>query len=636
MKDVSRRPTGRRAALAPALGTLGVVFGDIGTSPIYALHVAFTAPAHAVPATQDGVYGIVSLVFWTITLVVSVKYVTLIMRAGNGGEGGIMALIALVRRTAPRARSTAVVVTLGLFGAAMFYGDGMITPAISVLSAVEGLDVAAPAISPLIVPISVGVLVGLFAVQRYGTGAVGVAFGPVMLTWFAVLAVTGGHKVLDHPQILEALSPSYGLALLFDHTGSALFILGAVVLTVTGAEALYADMGHFGLGRIRRAWFVVVFPALILNYLGQGALVLEDPDAIDNPFFLLVPSWGQMAMVVLATAATVIASQAVIAGAFSLTHQAVQLGLLPAVTVRHTSDRVPGQVYAPAINWALCAAVVALVVGFGSSARLASAYGIAVTATMVTTTVLFFHVARVAWRKPLWLVIPGATAVLAVDGLLFAGSLTKLGHGGWLPVTVGLVVFTLLSTWATGRRIVVSRVIREEGPLRRFVEALRAATPPVHRAPGTAVFVAGDRETTPLALRNNLEHNNVVHENVVIVFLKVTDVPHVAVSDRLEVDALGYRDDGITLVTARFGYRDTPSLARTVSQVARDGAEGTIDALRASYYLSRITVVPGSRRTMRTWRKHLFIAMWNNRPEPDRRLGAPDGRTVMMGSVVEI
>jgi KUP system potassium uptake protein len=633
---VSRRPTGRRAELAPALGTLGVVFGDIGTSPIYALHVAFTAPDHPVPATQDGVYGIVSLVFWTITLVVSIKYVTFIMRADNAGEGGIIALIALVRRTARRWRSTALVVTLGLFGAAMFYGDGMITPAISVLSAVEGLDVAAPAISSLIVPISVGLLIGLFAIQRYGSGAVGLAFGPIMLTWFAALALTGTRKVVDHPEILEALSPSYGLALLGDHTGSALFILAAVVLTVTGAEALYADMGHFGPARIRRAWFFVVFPALILNYLGQGALVLDDPSAIDNPFFLLVPSWGQMGMVVLATAATVIASQAVISGAFSLTHQAVQLGLLPPVTVRHTSDRVPGQVYAPAVNWALCLAVIALVTGFGSSAALASAYGIAVTATMVTTTVLFFYVVRAAWRKPLWLVIAGAALVLAVDVLLFASSLTKIGHGGWVPVTAGVAVFALVTTWDTGRRIVVSRVIREEGPLRRFVEEIRAATPPVHRAPGTAVFVAGDRETTPLALRNNLKHNNVVHQNVVIVFLQVTDVPHVPASDRLEVDALGYRDDGITLVTARFGYRDAPSLARTVSQLARQGVERTIDARGASYYLSRITVVPSGRRTMRAWRKHLFVALWNSRAEPDRRLGAPADRTVTMGSVIEL
>ncbi|HTE61275.1 MAG TPA: KUP/HAK/KT family potassium transporter, partial [Solirubrobacteraceae bacterium] len=407
-----RPPAAGTAALV--VGALGVVFGDIGTSPLYAMQAVF-AGQHG-PPTRDDVYGPVSLVFWTITLVVSVKYVTFVMRADNDGEGGVMALIALIRRTG----TPGWILTLGVFGAALFYGDGMITPAISVLSAVEGLKVAAPDVGSLSVPIALVVLVALFALQRRGTAAMGRLFGPVMLVWFAIIAVAGLRQVIEEPRILEAVSPTYGIAFFADHAGGALIALGAVALTVTGAEALYADIGHFGRTPIQRAWLLIAFPALLLNYAGQGALILAEPGAIENPFFHLIPDWGQLPMVVLATAATVIASQAVIAGAFSITHQAVQLGYLPRLTIHHTSEREPGQVYAPAVNWLLCAAVAALVVGFGSATHLAAAYGVAVTGTMAITTILFFFVVRTLWGKPLRLVLAGAAAFLTVDLALFA------------------------------------------------------------------------------------------------------------------------------------------------------------------------------------------------------------------------
>jgi KUP system potassium uptake protein len=479
-------------------------------------------------------------------------------------------------------------------------------------------------------------LLALFGIQRYGSGRVGKLFGPVMAVWFATIAVAGLREVVEHPHILRTVSPTYGIAFLADHVGGALVVLASVVLTVTGAEALYADMGHFGRSPIRRAWFLAVFPALVLNYMGQGALVLDEPRSIRNPFFLLIPSWGQLPMVVLATGATLIASQAVISGVFSLTHQAVQLGMFPPVSIHHTSEHARGQVYAPMVNWALCAAVTALVVGFGSSERLASAYGIAVTGTMAITTILFFFVVRKVWGKALWVVVPGAAAFLAVDLLLFAASLTKLRHGGALPIAVGLAVFTILTTWRRGRELVLRRVVRHEGPLRRFVEEARTGTPPAVRVPGTAVFLASDRESTPLALRDNLQHNHVMHQSVLILHIDVQDVPHVAPADRLVVDALGYRDDGITLVTARYGYKDTPNLPRAVTQVAHRGAEGRIDAGGASYLLSRITVVWTGARTMRRWRKQLFIAMWRNQAEPIRYLGLPEERTLTVGSVIEI
>jgi KUP system potassium uptake protein len=633
-------PTGRHpgaGSVALTVGALGVVFGDIGTSPLYALHALFSAEHHAVHPDTAAVYGVISLVFWTITLIVSVKYVTFLLRADNEGEGGIMALIALVQRLGRGgwpARSA--LIGLGIFGASLFYGDGMITPAISVLSAVEGLKVATPSLSSLVVPIALVVLTLLFGVQRYGTGAVGRLFGPVIGIWFAVLAVAGLRQVIAHPEILRSLSPSYGAAFLSDHRGMAFVALASVVLTITGAEALYADVGHFGAPPIRRAWFLVVYPALMLNYMGQGVLILRSPRAIENPFFLLIPHWGRLPMVALATVATVIASQAVISGAFSLTHQAVQLGFLPRMTFRHTSAHAVGQIYAPAINWALCAAVAALVVGFGSSARLAGAYGVAVTGTMAMTTVLFLVVVRELWGKPLWLVLAGAAVFLTVELTFVAATLTKVPHGGWIPLAVGLAVFTVLTTWHRGLAIVTRNRIAQEGPLRDFVEEVRAMHPPIHRPPGTAVFLNTERDTTPLALRDNVEHNHVLHQSVVIIRIKPVNVPYVDVAERVTVDDLGYSDDGITHLTARYGFRDRWNLPQTVAMAARHRLEGSIDVSCASYFLSRITIVRTATPVMPAWRKRLFVAMARNEADPTEYLGLPDERTVTMGSLIEI
>jgi KUP system potassium uptake protein len=626
----------RRGTAGLVLGALGVVFGDIGTSPLYALHAVFTAGDRAVQPIREDVYGVVSLVFWTITLVVTGKYVTFIMRADNSGEGGIMALIALAQRAPARARVHAAIIMLGTLGAALFYGDGMITPAISVLSAVEGLDVAAPALRSLVIPIALVILLGLFGIQRYGTAAVGALFGPVMALWFAALALAGLRQVVDHPAILEALSPAYAIAFFADHRGTAFVAMASVLLTVTGAEALYADMGHFGRSPIRRAWLAVVFPALILNYAGQGALILESPRAIASPFFLLIPEWGRIPMVLLATAATVIASQAVISGAFSITHQAVQLGWLPRLTVRHTSAREPGQVYVPAVNWLLCIAVAALVIAFGSSGRLAGAYGLAVAGTMTATTIVFVFLVRAAWGTPLWLLVPGAAIFLGTDLTLLSASVTKVPHGGWLPLAIAATVFAVMTTWRRGRAIVARKLIEAEGPLRGFVEEIRRLEPPVLRPPRAAVFLHSNPDTTPLALRAEVEHNHSVHEAVVIVLIRTLGEPHVDAADRVTVDDLGYRDDGITHVTARFGFRDVHDVPGALRLASARGLERTVDAERASYFLSRITLIPGDAPGMRPWRKQLFIALSRNQGHQGEYYALPEERTVTMGSLIEL
>ncbi len=636
-KDASRHAARSSGRAALTLGALGVVFGDIGTSPLYALQTVFSADHHVVRPTQAGVYGVISLVFWAVTTIVSIKYVTFIMRADNDGEGGIMALIALLQtRRLRRMVTKSALVALGIFGASLFYGDGMITPAISVLSAVEGLKVAAPGLDQLVLPITLGVLTVLFAIQRYGTGAAGRLFGPVMGLWFGVLAVAGAGELVGHAAILKALSPSYGIAFFVDHGTTAFIALASVVLAVTGAEALYADMGHFGRPPIRRAWFLLVFPALTLNYLGQGSLILRTPGATDGPFFLLIPHWARIPMVALATVATVIASQSVISGAFSVTRQAVQLGFLPRLTIRHTSAREVGQVYAPAINWGIFVAVVALVVGFGSSARLASAYGVAVTGTLVIDTVLFFVVVRTLWKRPLWQVATGAVAFLVIDLAFFSANLRKVVHGGWFPLSIALGVFTVLTTWQRGRRIVTANRIEEEGPLRRFVDEVRAMDPPVNRVPGTAVFLSSNVETTPLAMRANVEHNHALHESVVILSLQTMNVPHVAVAERLAIDALGSRDDGITHVTARFGFQDETDVPESLRLAASTGLESAIDVDGCSYFLSRIDIVQTGAPGMRRWRKRLFAAISRNSADPVEHFALPGDRTVIMGSQIAL
>jgi KUP system potassium uptake protein len=624
-------PRGRDAALT--LAALGVVFGDIGTSPLYALQTVFSIDDGAVRATQGDVYGVISLVFWTITLIVSVKYVTFILRADNDGEGGIMALTALVQRA--RAK-TATLVLLGVIGAALFYGDGMITPAISVLSAVEGLKVAAPSLEHLVIPITLAILVALFAIQRWGTHRVGRLFGPIMAVWFVILATAGLREVVAHAGILKGLTPSYAVAFVVDHPGVAFIAMGAIVLVITGAEALYADMGHFGRAPIRRAWFVLVFPALTLNYLGQAALILHHPGAIANPFFLLLPHWSRIPMVVVASMATVIASQAVISGAFSITRQAIRLGFLPRLTVRHTSEQEIGQIYVPGVNWGLLVAVIVLVIGFGSSTALASAYGVAVTGTFLITTTLFLVVARSSWgwsARRAWAV---AAIFLSVEALFFAANLTKIFHGGWLPLVIAAAVSTVLLTWQRGRRIVTANRTAEEGPLQAFIDTLHESQTSVRRVPGTAVFPNPSIETTPLAMRANVEHNHVLHESAVIVSAESVGVPHVPPSERVSVDDLGYADDGIAHVTARFGFQDEPNLPESLRLAKANGLECELDLADASYFLSRITIRATDAPGMRRWQKNLFTFLARNAASPAEYFCLPSERTVTMGSTIEL
>ena len=626
--------------MAPAkgaltLGALGVVYGDIGTSPLYAIQTVFSIDHGAVTPTASDVYGVISLVFWSLTLIVSAKYVIFVLRADNDREGGVMALAALVRRMMGNsvARST-LLLMLGVFGASLFYGDSVITPAISVLSAVEGLKIAAPSLSHVVVPVAMTILTALFAIQRWGTHRLGGLFGPVMVLWFAVLALTGVRQVIMHPDILKALSPSYGIAFIFAHVYIAFIALGAIVLAITGAEALYADMGHFGRAPIRQAWFGLVFPALTLNYLGQGALILHDRSTVANPFFLLIPQQAQIPVVILATFATVIASQAVISGAFSVSRQAIQLGFLPRLTIRHTSKHEMGQVYLPAVNWALFAAVIALVLGFRTSTRLATAYGVAVTGTFVITTILFLVVARKLWGWSRWKLVLAGVVFGGLELTFFAANLTKVTHGGWLPLLIALAVFTTMTTWQRGREIVTANRTEKEGSLQAFIDQLHATDVP--RRPGIAVFLHPTIDTTPLAMRANLEHNGVLHENVVIVSAQTDTIPHVPPAERLTIDNLGYADDGISHLTARFGFQDEPNIPEALRQACAEGlhVSGNID--NASYFLSRITIRQTAAPGMRKWRKQLFIALAHNAANPADYFCLPDDQTVVMGSHVDV
>ncbi len=620
------------------LGALGVVFGDIGTSPLYALQQVFDG-AHKIAPHPDRIYGVLSLVFWSITIIVSLKYVTFIMRADNEGEGGIMALVSLIQRAVMRnsKRNKKVLIALGVFGASLFYGDGMITPAVSVLSAVEGLKVVSPSLDNYVLPIALAVLTMLFVIQRYGTGAVGTLFGPVMAIWFGVLALLGGRQVVDHPAILRALSPHYAISFFYHDSGTAFLALASVVLAVTGAEALYADMGHFGRAPIRRAWFLAAFPALMLNYLGQGSLLIETPSAVDNPFFHLVPNSLQVPMVILATVATVIASQAVISGAFSVTRQAVQLGFLPRLTIRHTSEHSAGQVYVPAVNWILFVAIVGLVLGFRTASHLASAYGIAVTGTLAIDTLLFFVVVHTVWKKRLAVAIAGAVGFLVVDLAFFAANLTKVLHGGWFPIVIALSVFTLLMTWQRGRAIVTRNRMLVEGSLTAFVNELDARDPPIVRVPGCAVFLNASPDTTPLALRHNVMHNHVLHERVVIVTVEAKRVPHVSPADRVAVDDLGDPYDGILLMHVRFGFQDVIDVPAALRLAVAAGGEGAdIDVDNASYFLSRITITPTDAPGMAAWRKRLFVALSRNAASPAEYFGLPEDRVIALGSQVEL
>ena len=635
-RPASMRDTVR---LAVVIGALGVVFGDIGTSPIYTLQTVFSpSDPHPVPVSTQNVYGVVSLVFWSVMVIVTVTYVLLAMRADNEGEGGIMALITLVRQwSSQRGRRAAVLLTgLGIFGASLFFGDSMITPAISVLSAVEGLKVVEPSLDSAVVPITAVIIVLLFLVQRRGTAAVGRVFGPIMILWFVAIGACGVVGIADHPAILRALWPSYALGFLFGHFGTAFFALAAVVLAVTGAEALYADMGHFGRRAITRAWMFLVFPACILSYFGQGALILDDPDNISSPFFLLVPHWGRWPMVLLATAATVIASQAVITGAYSVASQAAQLGYLPRLRIAHTSESTIGQIYVPWINWLLMVSVLTLVFAFRSSAALAFAFGMAVTGTITITTLLFFYVARAKWATPMWLIATGATLLLSVDLLFVAANLTKLVHGAWLPLLIGITAFTVMTTWQRGREVVTAERADHEGSLREFVDQLRSGERPVLQVPGTAVFLNRSKQTAPLAMRANAELNHVRHEQVVILSIETEPVPRVPLDRRIVVDGLGYADDGIIHVTARFGYMETPDVPATLAMLDPADTEGPLLLDQASYFLSTIELRRGPAPTMAPWRKRLFIATSHITADAAEHFGLPRDRTIIMGWHIEV
>jgi KUP system potassium uptake protein len=638
--DLSERPPAFRgpARFALMLGALGVVYGDIGTSPLYALQSVFAIDNGAVHPTTGDILGVVSLVIWSITLIVSIKYIIFILRADNDGEGGVMALSALVRRYMPKAsrRRAFLVLGLGVLGASLFYGDSVITPSISVLSAIEGLEVPAPSLNTLVVPIAAGILAVLFAVQRWGTHRVGSFFGPVMLVWFCTLAAFGVPEIVRNASILRGLSPSYGAVFIVEHPYTAFIAMGAVVLAITGAEALYADLGHFGRSPIRSAWFLIVFPALVLNYLGQGALILRTPDSRSNPFFLLLPGWAQIPMVVLATAATVIASQAVISGAFSVSRQALRLGYLPHLRIRQTSSREVGQIYVPSVNWALFVAVLAVTLIFQHSARLATAYGVAVTGTFMITTLLFLLVARIHWKWSIWKIVLFAVVIGGVELTFFSANLTKVLDGGWLTLLIALGVFTTMLTWQKGREIVTDRRRQKEGPLADFITDLLRHKP--QRVPGVAVFPHPSKETTPLALRANVEFNHVLHEHVVIISGRTANVPHIPWEQRLKVSDLGDPVDGIIHVEAEFGFQDRmdfPAALRRITEAEGEGLH-TADLEDAAYFVSRITLKATRRPGMNRWRKALFIALAHNAASQVEFLYLPEERTVVMGAEIEV
>jgi KUP system potassium uptake protein len=621
------------------VGALGVVFGDIGTSPIYTIQTIFNpADPHPVPATTENVYGVVSLIFWSVMLIVTVTYVLLAMRVDNDGEGGIMALITLLRRWAAdgRTRVTMTLAGLGLFGAALFLGDSMITPAISVLSAVEGLKIIDPSFEEWIVPVTAVIIVGLFSAQKFGTAAVGRLFGPVMITWFVVIGACGVWGVTSEPGILRALSPTYAIGFLAGRFDLAFFALAAIVLSVTGAEALYADMGHFGRRPISVGWIFLVFPACTLSYMGQGALILQDRANISAPFFLLVPDWGLIPMVVLATAATVIASQAVITGAFSVTAQAAQLGYLPRLRILHTSQSAHGQIYVPWINWLLMVSVLTLVFAFRSSASLAYAFGMAVTGTITIATILFFYVAWRTWQTPKWFLATLAVVLLAVDLLFLAANLTKLVHGAWLPLFIALTAFTVMTTWQRGREVVTAKREAMEGSLRAFVDDLQDRPVPVQVVSGTAIFLNRGNETAPLALRSNVEHNHVRHEHVAVVAVEIAIVPRVPDDERVTVEHLGEGEDGITHLTVRFGYGEQPDVPAALAQLGPEDTEGDLDLENATYFLSRIELRLGDEPGMPAWRRRLFIATSYITADAAEHFALPRDRTVLLGSHVDV
>jgi KUP system potassium uptake protein len=613
---------------ALSLAALGVVFGDIGTSPVYTFRECFN-PEHGLPLDAEHVLGVLSMIFWALIIVVTVKYVLLIMRADNQGEGGILALLALALERARGERSTNLLVLLALGGAALFYGDSMITPAISVLSAVEGIGVATPALNRFVLPVTIVVLLALFLFQKGGTGRVGRIFGPVMVLWFAVIAIIGVIRIAEAPRVLGALNPAHAAHIFIAAPGAGFVVLGAVALAITGGEALYADMGHFGRFPIRLAWFAVVLPALVLNYFGQGALILGDKTAIDNPFFRLAPAWGLFPLVLLSTAATVIASQAVISGAFSLSRQAIQLGLMPPLDLFQTSTRAHGQIYVAQVNWLLLIAVVALVLGFQSSSALASAYGLAVTGTMAITTVLAAAVMRGVWHWQ-WPTIPVVLVpIMAVDLALFGANTLKIPSGGWFPLLIGIVVFAILTTWRTGRRLVRMQLASEAVPLASFLATCDAA--PEARVSGTAVFLTTQTEDVPLTLLRNLKHNKVLHRTVLLVRVITENIPRVAGADRIKARELG---SGFWQIEAHFGFAQTANVARELSRAEIPGLE--LDLSQISFFVGRANVKPSQRPGMARWRERLYSALAHVATRSPDFFRIPPDQVIELGTEVEI
>lgn len=625
----SPHPQLRQSRAALTLAALGIVYGDIGTSPLYAVKETF-APGHGIPLETATILGGISAIFWALMIVVSLKYVVLIMRAHNKGEGGIMALLALASSAVKRhPRWHTSILLAGLIGAALFYGDAVLTPAISVLSAVEGLEVGTSALKPYVLPIAVGVLITLFSFQRFGTARVGALFGPVVILWFVALGAAGIHGILKSPVILQALNPLHGIAFVTQHGFASFVVLGAVLLAFTGAEALYADMGHFGKEPIRIAWFSLVFPALALNYLGQGALLMTTPAAISNPFYLLYPEWALYPMVALATAATVIASQATISGAYSLTKQAIQLGYLPRMSILHTSAKEMGQIYMPGVNWILLTVVLAAVLGFGSSSSLASAYGVAVTGTMLVTTFLTFFVTRFVWGYNLALCMLATGFFILVDLAFFSSSLLKVGNGGWFPLVLGATMLLLMLTWWRGRRALVSRLKSAAIPLEDFLKSLFDYPP--HRVPGTAVFMVADASAVPHALLHNLAHNKVLHERVVFLTVLIDDVPWVPFNERVAVEALG---NGCWRVRIRFGFKNRTDVPQALALCQSHGL--AFEMMETSFFLSRETLIPVAGGGMALWRERLFAAMARNASSVVEYFNLPTNRVIELGTQIEI
>jgi KUP system potassium uptake protein len=613
---------------ALTLGAIGVVYGDIGTSVLYAVKEVFGS-GH-VPFTPDNVYGILSIFFWTLTVIVSIKYVVLVLRADNNGEGGLVAMLALASQAVkhkPELRRVLLIV--GIFGTSLFYGDGVITPAISVLSAVEGLEVVSPAFKQYVIPLTLVILFGLFAVQKHGTAGIGRFFGPITLLWFVVLAVLGISHIVTNPAILWAISPHYALGFMIHNPGITFIILGAVVLCVTGAEALYADLGHFGKKPIRLAWFAVVMPSLTLNYFGQGALLLKNPEAVKNPFFLMAPDWALIPLVLLATMATVIASQALISGAFSVTKQVIQLGYLPRLNIQHTSVRDTGQIYIPLVNWGLFVTIVLAVVMFRSSSNLAAAYGIAVCTDMLITTILTFYVIRYSWNYPLALCVAATGVFFIVDFAFFASNLMKLFAGGWFPLVIGGAIFALMVTWKDGRRLLNEKLREDALDLPSFLEAVFVSPPT--RVDGTAVFLTVEPGTVPNALLHNLKHNKVLHEHNLFVTVRNHEIPWIGLDKRLEIESLGHH---CWQVVIHYGFKNDPDVPKALQQIKGRGCE--LEDMTTSYFLSRDTVIPTIGGGMAPWREKLFAQMHHNASGAADFLNLPNNAVVELGSKIEI